>query len=139
VLQAVHLNWRQDVDFLKGAIDFRTEWVWSQVDKATYDPDGSQGFGPISFNNNRNGGYVQLCYRPTKIDNKIIKNLEFVSRYDRLTSSHSAPGGDTEDRVTLGVDYWITPAVVFKTAYEFDQKQVGDNQNAFLVQVGFGL
>jgi hypothetical protein len=139
VLQAVDLNWRQDVDFLKGAIDFRTEWVWSQVDKATYDPDGSQGFGPISFNNNRNGGYVQLCYRPTKIDNKIIKNLEFVSRYDRLTSSHSAPGGDTEDRVTLGVDYWITPAVVFKTAYEFDQKQVGDNQNAFLVQVGFGL
>ena len=139
LLQAVDLNVRHDVDFLKGTIDFRAEWVWSQVGKATYDGDGSQGFGPTSFNNDRNGGYVQLCYRPSQFDNKIIKNLEFVSRYDRLTSSHSVPGGDTEDRVTLGVDYWITPAIVFKTAYEFDEKKVGDNQNAFLVQVGFGL
>jgi len=139
VLQAVDLNVRQDVDWLKGAIDFRTEWVFSHVDRATYDPDGSQGFGPINFNNDRNGGYVQLCYRPRKFDEKLIRNLEFVRRYDRLASSHSAPGGDTEDRLTLGVDYWITPSVVLKTAYEFDQKKVGENQNAFLVQVGFGL
>jgi len=136
-LQAVDLNWRQDVDAIKGQIDFRTEWVWSHVSRATY--DGGGGGGPISFGNDRYGGYVQLCFRPTKVDNKFIRNLELVSRYDILHSSDSAPGGDREQRIAVGVDYWITPAIVLKTAYECDHKKNGTDQNAFMAQLGFGL
>ncbi len=139
ILQAVDLNWRQDVDAIKGQLDFRTEWVWSHVDRATYDPTGTLGFGPLDFSNDRYGGYVQLCYRPTKADNKYLRKFELVTRYDILRSSSAAPGGDREQRITVGLDYWITPAVVLKTAYECDDEKVGDDQNAFLVQVGFGL
>jgi len=61
------------------------------------------------------------------------------SRPRRLIQPLNAPGGDHEKRFTLGVNYWITPAVVLKTAYEFDNKEVGSNDNAFLVQLGIGF
>jgi hypothetical protein len=139
LLQAVDFNWRQECAFLKGLFDIRSEWVWTDVSRATYDPTGSLGFGPLSFSNYRQGGYVQCCFRPTKWDSKIWRNVEFVSRYDWLIQPTNAPGGDHEERVTLGVDYWITPAVVLKAAYEFDDKKVGENDNAFLVQIGVGM
>ena len=136
LLQALDLNYRQECPLLKGMFDVRTEWVWSDATRATY---GGGTFGPITFTNYRQGGYVQVCFRPTKSDNKVLRNVELVSRYDGLIQPLSAPGGDHERRVTLGIDYWITPAVVLKSAYEIDDKKLGQNQNAFLLQIGVGL
>lgn len=139
LLQAVDLNWRQEVAALSGTLDFRAEWVWSSVQHATYDPTGSLGFGPLTFSNYRDGGYVQLCYRPTQIHNAVIRNLEFVNRWDYLRIPVSAPGGDTEQRYAVGLDYWLNPQAVFKVAYEFDWKKIGPSENALLVQFGLGL
>jgi hypothetical protein len=139
LLQALDINWRQEIAPLYGLLDVRGEWVWSDVGTATYDPTGTLGFGPVRFSNYRQGGYVQVCFRPTKSDNKYLRNTEFVSRYDWLIQPLNAPGGDHEKRVTLGVDYWITPAVVLKAAYQIDDKETGQNQNAFLLQVGVGF
>jgi hypothetical protein len=139
LLQAVDFNWRQDVPALAGLFDTRAEWVWSNTDQATYDPDGSMGFGPIRFSGYRTGGYVQLCYRPTHADYKLLRDFELVSRYDMLRTPTSAPGGNTEQRATVGLDYWVTPAIVIKGAYEFDFKKVGPSQNSLLFQVGIGL
>ena len=139
LLQAVDINYRLDCPKLGGMFDTRGEWVISNVGKATYDPDGALGFGPVTFSNYRQGGYVQLCYRPTHSDNKFIRNTELVSRYDWLTASLAAPGGDHEQRFTFGVDYWITPSVVVKAAYQIDDKKVGEDQNAFMLQIGIGL
>ena len=85
-LQAFDLEYRRDVQAIKGTIDLRTELVWSNVDKATYDPTGAPHFGPVGFRNHRNGGYVQAAYRPSLVTNKIVKNLEVVLRHDWLTS-----------------------------------------------------
>ena len=41
LLQAVDANYRQECAFLKGQFDIRSEWVWSDVGTATYDPTGS--------------------------------------------------------------------------------------------------
>jgi hypothetical protein len=109
------------------------------VDRATYDPDGSLGFGPTTFSNHRQGGYAQLAYRPSRSDIKPLSRTEFVTRYDWLYAPVAAPGGDRERRLAFGVDYWITPAVVAKVAYEIDDKKVGENQNAFLLQLGVGF
>jgi hypothetical protein len=133
LLQAVDLNVRQSA--FGGVFDLRTEWVWSNVEETTYQLDS----GPDKFPNNRDGGYVQLCYRPTKSDIKFVRDLELVTRYDYLRSPLSSPGGEREQRLAIGVDYWITPAIVLKTAYEFDDKKVGENADAFLMQIGIGL
>jgi cell division protein FtsB len=139
VLQSADFNYVRDSTLLKGLINFRAQWVWSHVGHFVYDPDGEQGFGPLSFNNNRNGGYVQMAYRPTKIDNDIIKNLEGVVRYDRLNQLHTPVGFD-EERVTLGLNYWLTPSAVVKAAYEFDNKNGGArDQDAFMMQMAVGF
>ena len=139
ILQAADINWRQEVREIEGMLDFRAEWVWSNVQRATYDPTGALGFGPITFHNYRSGGYVQLCYRPTLVPNKFIRNFELVTRFDALTTPLSAPGGEHERRYTFGVDYWLTPSAVLKVAYEVDEKKKGPGQNALLVQFGIGL
>ncbi len=139
LLQAVDVNWRQEAPALLGAFDVRGEWVYTDVSSATYDPGGAAGFGPVSFGNYRSGGYAQLCYRPTLVNNKIIRNIELVSRFDYVQTPLNSPGGEREHRVIFGVDYWLAPNAVFKVAYEIDNKTVGDSQNALLVQLGIGL
>ena len=138
-LQAVDFHHKPLVRSLGGVFDLSAEWVWSNVSTATYDPTHGLGFGPLMFDNFRQGGYVSLGYRPTEVDSKFIQNLEFLVRYDTLQSSISSPGGERETRWTLGVDYWVTSYCVIKAAYEFDQRTVSPNQNAFILQLGYGL
>jgi hypothetical protein len=138
LLQAADLNWVQEVRPL-GVFTTRAEWVWSEVEMTTFDPHGSLGFGPLNFNNYRTGGYVELAYRPTLIQNRVLRNLEFVFRYDVLRAPLKAPGGDHEQRYEFGIDYWLTPSAVLKVAYEIDNKKIGQGQNAFFIQLGLGL
>jgi hypothetical protein len=139
VLQSVDFNYVSDSALLKGLINLRAQWGWSHVGDFVYDSDGSQGFGPLEFNNNRNGGYAQLSYRPTHIDNDYIKNFEGVFRYDRLNQLHTPVGFD-EQRWTFGLNYWVTPSAVVKLAYEVDDKNGGArDQNAFLMQAAVGF
>lgn len=137
--QGVDVSYVRTYDQIKGNIDFRMEWIFSQTDKATYDPTGALGFGPTRFNNDRNAGYVQMAYRPSQVDNKLLKKLEFVGRYDRLNVSDNAPGGGWDQRFTIGLDYYVTPSFVVKTAYEFDDPQHGDRDDALMIQAALGL
>jgi len=134
LLQAMDLNYVRDFPSLRGKVTARTEWVWSHVSRATYDPTGTLGFGPLTSDNDRNGGYALLAYRPTHSDNKVLKNLEFVLRYDRLSIPSKAPGGGTEWRWTPGLDYWITPSTVLKAAYVFDHNTNGPDQSGLMIQ-----
>ena len=139
LLQAVDFHHKPIVKALDGQLDISAEWIWSSLGSATYDPTGADGFGPAKFNNFRQGGYVSVGYRPTEVEDKILRNVEFLARYDSLESPLNSPGGEHESRVTLGIDYWLSSYCVIKTAYELDHKRVGQDQNAFIFQVGYGL
>jgi hypothetical protein len=139
ILQSVDLNYVKDSTFLKGLINARAQWVWSHVGHLLYDMDETGVPGSFTFNNNRNGGYAQLSYRPTHIDNDVIKNFEPVVRYDRFNQLHTPVGFD-EERWSFGLDYWVTPSTVIKAAYEIDNKNNGArDQNAFMLQVATGF
>ena len=136
-LQAFDLNIRQDFHGI-GVFTVRTEWIWSSAQRATYG-GGSTGFGPITFSNYRTGGYAELAYRPTYMANRYLRNVEVVTRFNYLRTPLAAPGGDRETLWEFGVDYWITPSAVLKVAYGVDNKDVGQNQNAFNLQLGIGF
>ena len=138
-LHGLDLNYVKDNNYLKGRATVRAGWIWSQMSSATYDPTGSLGFGPLRFNNNRNGGYAEAAYRPTKALEEWVNNLEFALRYDRMNVSSKAPGGGDESRWIPGIDYWITPRSILKVAYAFDDKVNGDDNNIFTVQVATGF
>ena len=124
---------------IKGRITTRAAWVWSHLEEATYDPMGTFGFGPLRFNNNRNGGYVEMAYRPTEIEDEILKNFEYVIRYDRLDVSDMAPGGGRHEQWTPGIDYWLTPRTVLKAAYIFDKHENAEDQDGVVFQFATGF
>ena len=133
--QAVDLSYVRTYSQIKGQIDFRVEWVLSNVDTATY----SINDVPTRFNNDRNAGYIQIAYRPTQMEGRFLKNIEGIFRYDRLNVSKSAPNGGYEQRYTFGIDYWLNPSTVIKLAYEVDDKEKGQSSDAFYVQGAIGF
>lgn len=138
--QAIDFTYKRQFESLKGDLDIRTEWVWTDLTNATYDPTGELGFGPLSFDNDRRGYYVQAAYRPSLVEDRFLKNLEFVLRYDKLKVPSHAPGSSDEYRWTPGIDYWITPTAVVKVAYQFDETRgVSEDRNALLLQAAMGF
>ena len=92
LLQAVDFNWVQEVRPLSGVFTVRAEWVWSDVGASTFDPRGSLGFGPTRFGNFRQGGYAELAYRPTLVENRVLRNFEGIFRYDLLRTPLQVAG-----------------------------------------------
>ncbi len=136
-LHGVDLNYVAHLAALKGQLTGRAAWVWSNLSEATYDPTGALGFGPLRFDNDRNGGYAEVAYRPLDLAERCLRNLEFVLRYDRLDIPAEAPGGGTREQLTPGLDYWLTPRTVLKVAYSFDTS--GQDADLFALQFATGF
>ena len=120
----------RDFDQLMGTIDFKAEWIWSKAGDATYMVNTNPVTTVVFNNNRRDGGYVQMAYRPIKFDQRWVKNLEFAVRYDHL--SNPKPTADTppdalfqrqnHDRYTVGLNYWLDASTVLKFDYERDSR-----------------
>jgi hypothetical protein len=137
--QDVDASYVAQIEKIGGQLTLRGEWVWTHVSTVTYDPTGTEGFGPLSFTNDSNGGYVLVAYRPTFASSKIVRNFEGVFRYDRINIPAAAPGGGTEQRYTFGLDYWFDPRAVLKVAYECDDVTNAAGSPAFMMQFGVGF
>jgi mono/diheme cytochrome c family protein len=145
----LYLRFQQVYTF--GTIDLQAEWAWQHIRKATYagppDANGVPAFGPLRFTNESQSGYVQLGYRLTAAENVYVKNVEFVARYDWLgLPAYGPPGANMDtNRVSAGVDYWFTPSIVLKAAYEFSEiyahpgRGKDTESHAFITQLGMGF
>jgi hypothetical protein len=122
-----------------GTIDARAEWVWSDVEDATYDSTGSLGVGPLTYDNRRNGGYVEVGYRPSLSDNKLFRDLEFVARYDFLDVPASAPVPVDEQRVTAAVLYWVTATTALSAGYIVAEPEEGPDRDVFYLRASVGF
>jgi hypothetical protein len=125
---------------IKGRLDLRGEFTWIDTDDVIF----TGPFNPFTFDNKRHGWYVQAAYRPTLMEVKLgdqieLKNFEFVVRYDRLRMPGPTVPGADRDQFSLGLDYWIKPNVVLKTAYVFDDAHGDRDQDGFFAQVGIGF
>ncbi len=136
-LHGLDLNYVARLAALKGQLTARAAWVWSNLSDVTYDPTGALGFGPLFFDNDRNGGYAEVAYRPVDMSERWLRNFEFVLRYDRLAIPSGAPGGGTREQWTPGIDYWITPRTLVKVAYTFDTS--GEDADMFALQFATGF
>lgn len=134
LLQGFDVTFKKDIPQISGTIDFRAEWLWSHVGNATY-PDAG-----LTYANNSSGGYVQLAYRPTDLNNKILKSLELVGRYDTLQQPSQQPGFVKENRYTLGLNYWLNPSTVIESAYEWYTDTHGAaKQDGVVISYGIGF
>jgi len=127
------------LDAEPGLFDFRFEYVYSTATDVTYDASGGVGVGPITFDNEREGLYAQAAFRPIHSSSDFFKNVEFVGRYDYLSTPSSAPEGGDRERITLGVNYWFNSSTVLKVAVDnadFDGDKTRQN---FMVLMGVGF
>lgn len=140
LIQAIDLSYFRSSNLLRGSIDVRGEWIWSKVDDAH----------DIEFENERDGGYLQLAYRPTAPSSRILKNLEPVIRYDTLDLPAGAPENIDQKRWTWGLNYWFGPSTVMKLAYQRADLRGGNEsgdgeepasgiRNAVLFQIAIGF
>lgn len=137
------LTYVRDSELLKGTVSVYGQWVWSRVNRVTYDPTGTLNFGPVNYVNYRTGGFLQASYRPSKVDFLFLQNLEAVVRFDVLHRPAQAPDPVDDRRWTVGLDYWITPSAVVKLAYEWDKRDdpthAAINANGVLMQFAMGF
>jgi hypothetical protein len=139
LLYGLDLHYYDDIDALRGTLDVRVEWIWSDVDDVTYDPQGNAGFGPLAFDNKRHGGYVELAYRPTGFSSQFVRKLELVGRWELLETPSGAPGPADQQRVTTAILYWITPTTALRGGYVFDEREDLDDQDIIFFQISVGL
>lgn len=127
---------QREVQSMHGSVRFDGEFVSSSVGDATYFPTTPDA---TTFENDRSGGYGQFSYRPTLVDAEILRNTEYVVRYDWLDQPSGAPEDERHERWTFGLNYWLSPSTVCKLAV--DQLEVGDEPsvNAIYVQVAVGF
>lgn len=139
VAHGVDLQYFDTVEPLRGQIDFRGEWVWLDVDDVTLDPAGSMGFSPLESGGRRNGGYLELGYRPSLVDDPFIKNLELVTRWDLLDGRSRSAGSADEQRLTTAVLYWLTPTTSLRAGYVFSDREDRPDNDTFFLQMSVGF
>ena len=134
LVQVFGLNYVTSSERIGGQLDLRFEYVLSDVD----DVD----FGSGIFDNEREGGYVQVAYRPT-MAGSFFKDLEGVFRYDFIDQPAGAPEAFDIDRFTIGLNYWLSPSAVFKIAYQFedvdDPAGARASEDGLLAQFTYGF
>lgn len=129
------VSYTAEPSWARGRIDARAEFMVANLQDQV-----DLGSGP--FSNDRSGGFIQLGYRPTKLES-FLKDLEPVVRFDFLNAPSEAPDPADHQRWTVGLDYWVNPRMVVKAAYEFDDVKdpsgAATSNNAFMLQAVVGF
>jgi len=154
---AIDVNYLKTVSAIKSMVGIRGQYTSMSVDNAYYTVPS--GFTPAlanyapgdtslyTFKNSMQSYFVQLSIRPSMLQNKFLKNLEFLFRYNSMTppkdaawSPRDANGqGGSFSRVDIGLDYWFSWRTGLRFAYETTSLPDGTNQNLFLVRLATGL
>jgi hypothetical protein len=122
LLYAFDFNYVKQLDFLKGTIDAKAQWNFVNVDKANYiNHDDSTGKTLYTYDNKRDVYYAQLAYRPTMLQNKVMKKFEAVIRYSALNLPANAKDNKDVTQVIYGLNYWVNWRTVVKVAYKPDK------------------
>ena len=111
-LQEGDFSGRLESDHLAGVLELRGEWVQSRVDAADY--------GTLApFDNLRAGGFGQVSYRPSGVNNAFFQKLETVARYDWTNQPEGNPWSQfSQRRWTLNFNYWLTSNAVVKVGMD---------------------
>jgi hypothetical protein len=135
--------WQIDLNYHKGNWDARFAYAQMFQQTANF----------IGNNIARRGMYVQLAYRDYQRENSFLGNLELVGRFSYANLNGVDPtlldltAFDSTVRVpvnrnqyALGVNYYFTPSLIFKCAYEINQ-EIGFNlsDNQILTQIAWGF
>lgn len=115
---AGYLSLIQDIDALSGTLLFRGQYDQLKIDDASYAVADDTVGKTFTFNNVSSAYYAQLSYRPTMIDNKILRKLEIGARLADLSYPKDAPWGKEISQFAVSLIYWVHWNTLIKLQYE---------------------
>jgi len=128
ITHVIDLNYIKNSKLILGTIDIRGQYSNRKIDRSA----------SFAFDNSSSGGYGQIAYRPSLVQQVYLKNIETVLRFDWIDLPNVVTFND-EQRWTIGINYYIAASTMFKFAYRFDNKQGALDDNALLFQVSSGF
>lgn len=134
-MEAVDLNYFENIKPIKSTIRITSEYRHQKVgDNAVYlKEDGETRY---SFANSPSAWYLSGSIRPSLLDNKFFRNLEFAYRYSNYKRPVDAPwGGPALTSNEIALDYWLHWNSLLKIAYQDKQEE----PKTFYASVVFGF
>jgi len=124
-----------DLDFVHNynpiQINIKAQYSATMVNSMNYTDSLTPS---LSFTNTITDMFGQLSIRPSKSNNKIIKNLELAYRYVNYVTPKNSAWGQNYTESDIALDYWVSWRTVLKVGYEMI-KQNGtsvDNTEGFV-------
>ncbi len=121
ILSAIDFSFVKTITPISGLIDIKSQYNNSNVSDATYlnpDTSGMIKAARYTFKNNSNAFYLQVAYRPTLINNNILKNIEFVGRYSNYNTPLGSLWYSQQSQLSYGINYWFSWRTVLKLGYQ---------------------
>lgn len=129
ILAAGDLSYNKNCTKLKGSINFKAQYNFASVGRATYQGifehkvtpsffHGNEDTLNYSFDNTFSSYFIMLSYRPENIQNKFFSKLEYCLRYDEYNLPEQAVWFDSDKRISLGINYWINTNSSIKFSYQ---------------------
>lgn len=140
-LQGIDVSVARQFTPLRGAVDFRVEHMISSASEGPFPDEDPTMPDRYLVDNKREGGYGQFAYRPTLAALRGLRNLELVGRYEWMVRPEWTDGmiGNDTKRYSAGMNYWLTPSMLFKAALERTDNSVSADRRAFIFQLATGL
>jgi hypothetical protein len=144
------------MDALRGHWRLQAQYGWSELDQDPIVRHSDYSKTMSAFSTHHHAGYVQLSYRGRQWESDLLNHLESIVRGDRsyfsgfqekytstdpdffLTQDFNFPRQEA-NRVTFGIDYWITDYTVLKAAYEYTGGSYLNGQSGVILGFGTGL
>lgn len=133
---AVDFSWHRPVHSLRSLINFKGQLNYQEVDHAYYLDDTGTPYG---FDNSSSIYYLRGSIRPAFLKNKLLRNTEFLLRYNGMHLAEHAHWGGKTTRFDFGVSYWLSLRTGFRFAYEVTESEHHGNDEAFLVRFVTGF
>ncbi len=134
-MQAIDLNYFQNISGIKSTLRISGELRHQKVgSNAVYiKSDGETKYG---FSNSPTAWYLSTSIRPSLVESKFFRNLEFAYRYSSYTRPSLAPwGGSNLTSNEFAIDYWLHWNSLVKFSYQSKKEE----PKTFYASVVFGF
>ncbi len=140
---ALYELWGVDAAYTKGPVTARFEYLNSTRGEL-FSVTDDEPLGTILPEMNMDAWYGQISYRLSGIgDSEKIQKLEPVIRFGqfRISGNDILEEENEQDRLNLGLNYWLSPTIVTKAGLEWrDYKAPGsENETRYQFQIAYGF
>ena len=142
------LSYVKSLPFLSSVVDIKAQYARISTDNALYvfeeeheeeEEEGDDHLKSVEgeeeedlhpFDNVSSTYFAQISLRPSMLEDKFFRNLEFAARYSNLKGPEGSEWESDLNRWELGLNYWLDWRTVIKFTYQINSGFGGHGHGA---------